>query len=127
MLGYRGVDRDITQRKEHEARIEHLNRLIRSARNINRLLTSEKDRGKLLQHACDVLVRGADYRMVWIGATEQGHKRVVPVAQAGFTEGYLDSVAITWDEAGAALDALASLGYLEASTTRRSPCCGGSI
>jgi PAS domain S-box-containing protein len=99
LLGYRGVDRDITQRKEHEARIEHLNRLIRSARNINRLLTSEKDRGKLLQHACDVLVRGADYRMVWIGATEQGHKRMVPVAQAGFTEGYLDSIAITWDEA----------------------------
>lgn len=90
---------DVTQRREQEARIEHLNRLIRSASNINRLITSEKDRGSLLQGACDVLVREAGYRMVWIGIVQQGRPEVMPVAKSGVgAADYLESIIVTCDD-----------------------------
>ncbi len=93
------ICRDITERTKAAARISHLNRLIRSAARINHLIVRERDRDKLLQSACDVLVREAEYPMAWIGTRADGHKRVVPVAQAGFSDGFLDALTITWDEA----------------------------
>lgn len=78
--GYRGIDRDITERKRAELRIEHLDRLLRSIRGVNRLITREKDRDALLQLACKLLNEVGGYPAVWI--VRAGDERV-PVAQAG--------------------------------------------
>ena len=95
------ICRDITERKKAALRIAHLNRLKHSASRINHLIVRERSRDKLLQSACDILIHEAEYRMVWIGVGEDGQKKVVPVAQAGFEEGFLESDAITCDEAPA--------------------------
>jgi GAF domain-containing protein len=52
---------------------------------------------KLLNGICSLVVVDGGYRMVWVGYTEQDEKKSVrPVAQAGFEDGYLDTVNITW-------------------------------
>lgn len=56
-----GVVLDITQEKEREARILHLNRVLKSVRNVNQLITREKDREKLVQGICRELVEGCGY------------------------------------------------------------------
>lgn len=76
------VSRDITERKWAEQRIEHLNRVVRAIRDIDRLITRESDRDRLLRQACEALVRVSDYHLVWIGL-EDGGGRLVPVASAG--------------------------------------------
>jgi hypothetical protein len=55
------VSRDVTERKWAEQRIERLNRVVRAIRDIDRLITREKDRGRLLRQACEILVRVSDY------------------------------------------------------------------
>ncbi|MBN1573896.1 MAG: PAS domain S-box protein [Deltaproteobacteria bacterium] len=97
-LGRRGSNRDITKQKLAEDHIINLNRLLKSIRDINQLIVREKDRDNLLQEACDILTSVGGYRMAWVGFVDEGKKKVVPAAQSGFEEGYLDKITITWDE-----------------------------
>jgi PAS domain S-box-containing protein len=83
---------------ETEKRLQHLNRVLRAVRNINQLITREHDAQRLLEEACQILVRTRGYLLVWIGRTEPGDKLVHPVASAGRQAGYLEQVEITWDE-----------------------------
>ncbi|MCS7241602.1 MAG: PAS domain S-box protein [Candidatus Caldatribacterium sp.] len=52
---------DITQEKEREARLLHLNAVLKSVRNVNQLITREKNRKKLVQGICRELVEGCGY------------------------------------------------------------------
>ena len=58
--------RDITLRKQTENRIEHLNRVLRAIRNVNQLITVEKDRDRLIQGACDKLTETRGFYNAWI-------------------------------------------------------------
>ncbi|MBA5608873.1 GAF domain-containing protein, partial [Duganella sp. FT3S] len=52
----------------------------------------------LLDQICRLCVETGGYLMSWVGLAEQdGDKRVRPVAQSGFEDGYLDSIKISWD------------------------------
>ncbi|MBN2224561.1 MAG: PAS domain S-box protein, partial [Deltaproteobacteria bacterium] len=92
----RSVDYAI-ERSMAEKRIAHLNRLLRSIREINRLIVREKDKDTLLKKACEIICEVSGYRFAWIGLVEPGHTRVIPTAHAGFEEGYLTAVTMTWD------------------------------
>ncbi len=92
------VFRDISEEKKKEEKIHFLNRLLRSVRDINQLISRENDEKKLLQSACNVLSQINNYRFVWIGKQNHATGRVVPVAQAGFEKGYLKNLVITWDD-----------------------------
>ena len=59
--------RDITERKHAEERIEHLNSVLKAIGNINQLIVTEKERGSLLQKACDILLEARGYETVWFG------------------------------------------------------------
>ncbi len=53
----------------------------------------------LMRELCRILVEEGGWRMAWVGVAEPGpDKRVRPVAQTGFEDGYLDAVRITWDD-----------------------------
>jgi len=52
--------------KKSIEKISHLNLALRAIRSINRLLVREKDRGRLLQGICDILVKNRGYDKVWI-------------------------------------------------------------
>ena len=55
------------------------------------------DEQELLQAVCHVLVETGGLRMAWVGYREfDAQKTVRPVAQAGYDEGYVESVKATW-------------------------------
>ena len=78
--------------------LQHLNRLLRAIRAINSLVLAERDGMRLLEKACRSLTTTRGYRMAWIGLVRDGTKRVDPVTQAGFGNGYLDRIEVTWDD-----------------------------
>jgi PAS domain S-box-containing protein len=73
---------DITGRKQGEQRINYLNQTLRSIRNINQLITREKDRDKLLKGVCDTLVESRSFYMAWIALLDDS-RRLITYAHSG--------------------------------------------
>jgi PAS domain S-box-containing protein len=69
-------------RQQNEARIMHFNSVLRGIRNVNQLITKEKDRQQLLQAACEQLVETMGYGMAWITIPDE-NGRLDLAAQAG--------------------------------------------
>lgn len=91
------LERRLEALRTREEAPERIARAFRTLTECNRVLVTATDEESLLQAFCRTLVQVGGYRLAWIGVAEEG-KTVTPVAQAGFEEGYLTSVKITWDE-----------------------------
>jgi PAS domain S-box-containing protein len=65
-IAAQGVLRDITERKRAQERIERLNIVLRAIRNINQIITREKDCERLLEGACKILIETRGYHRAWI-------------------------------------------------------------
>jgi PAS domain S-box-containing protein len=60
-------------------------------------LVRADDEPQFLGEICRVIVEVAGYRLCWVGYAEHDDaKSVRPVAHAGYEEGYLETVRITW-------------------------------
>ncbi|HEY3352100.1 MAG TPA: GAF domain-containing protein [Polyangia bacterium] len=97
------VFRDMTEERRAEQAERRLNRALRTLSQCNEVLVRATDERELLQAVCRTVVDTAGYRMAWVGFAERDERRTIrPVAQAGFEDGYLESVTITWadDEHG---------------------------
>jgi PAS domain S-box-containing protein len=91
------VMRDITGRKAMEEELRRLNRALRAIGECNQVMIRATDETELLSKVCSVVVEVGGYRMAWVGFAEQDEARSVrPVAHAGFEEGLLKTVLITW-------------------------------
>ncbi len=89
--------RDITERKWAESELRNVNRALLLTCQCNQEIVRATDESALLQAICRIAVEHGGYRLAWVGFAEQDEGRSVrPVAQAGFDEGYLDTVKITW-------------------------------
>ena len=87
----------ITDRKRAENDLRKLNRALRLISLCNQELVRATDEAALLQAVCRLAVEQGGYRLAWVGFAEQDEaKSVRPAAQAGFEDGYLDTVNITW-------------------------------
>ncbi|OPX24953.1 MAG: hypothetical protein B1H05_04400, partial [Candidatus Cloacimonas sp. 4484_140] len=71
--------RDITERKQAEERIDHLNLILRSVRVVNQLITKEKDRNVLIQQACEILTRNEGYHEALIALFDENNKLDIAV------------------------------------------------
>jgi PAS domain S-box-containing protein len=78
--------------------LERLNSIMTVIRNINQLIIRERNIDRLLNDACSILVLNREYRFAWVGLVQEDSFEVVPAGQAGFEEGYLDGIRITWDD-----------------------------
>ncbi len=58
--------RDISARKAAEQRLGRLNRALRVLRDVNQLITHEKDRQALQQGICDLLAETPGYQHAWL-------------------------------------------------------------
>jgi signal transduction histidine kinase/CheY-like chemotaxis protein len=76
--------------------IEFLNRLLLTLSEVNELMVREKDRQRLLEETCRIVVERAGFRMAWVGEVRP-RAHVTPVASAGAVEGYLEGIDIRYD------------------------------
>ncbi len=74
---------------------------------INQTIVRVRDLHELLATACQIAVAHGGFCMVWIGRPDPQTRRVSPVAHAGATDGYLETLSIVVDDS-AARDAYAS-------------------
>ncbi len=66
--------------EQSNARISHLNDVLRAIRDVGTIINREKDPIVLSKAVCDSLVQTRGYVIVWIGELEADSKRVLPVA-----------------------------------------------
>ncbi|MCD4750778.1 MAG: GAF domain-containing protein, partial [Thermoanaerobaculales bacterium] len=62
---------EITDLKRAQERIEHLNLVLRAVRNVNQLITKEKDRDRLLQGVCEILTGDRGYANAWLALLDE--------------------------------------------------------
>lgn len=86
---------------ELEARnldLRRANRALRALSECSQALVRHTRQEALLHDVCRIMVEVGGYRMAWVGFAQQDEgKTVIPVAQAGFDDGYLEDAKITWD------------------------------
>lgn len=82
-----------------------MNALIRAKRTLrllsdcNAALVHSDDEPELLAKVCQLIVDVGGYRLVWIGyAQHDADKSVLPVAQFGFSQTYIQGLNITWSD-----------------------------
>jgi len=85
VIGFQGTIRDVTERRQQQARIRHLNAVLRAIREVNQLLVRERDRGRLLQRTCDLLIETRGYDSAWVALLDESRK-LEHVAGAGLGE-----------------------------------------
>ena len=92
-----GTTQDITERKKQEEQLKVLNRTLRALGNANEAMILAENESEFLNKVCRIVVEDCEHAMVWIGyAQEDEGKNVQPVAQAGFENGYLETLKISW-------------------------------
>lgn len=89
-----GVNIDITERKEAEKRIEHLNRVYAVLSDINQMIVRTRNPQAIFAEACRIAVDKGKFRLAWIGLLDQENQRIEPQAWAGAEDGYLTLVNI---------------------------------
>lgn len=60
------LQEEVFHRKSTELRLVHLNSVLRAIRNVNQLITHERDAQKLLQKSCDLLTEREGFFRAWI-------------------------------------------------------------
>jgi PAS domain S-box-containing protein len=73
---------DITEQKETETRLAHLNRVLLTIRSVNRLITEASDRDSLMDRIAASLVQERGYSQVWI-LTQGPEGRPLRLSSAG--------------------------------------------
>lgn len=92
-----GISEDVTERKKAEERLRRVNRALMTISEANQISVRAVNEDKLLRDVCDVLVKNAGYRMVWVGYAENDeNKSVKPMAWAGYTDGYIEKLNVSW-------------------------------
>jgi PAS domain S-box-containing protein len=82
---------------EHSAELSKTSRALRTISDCNQALIRAESESDLLNHICRLIVGTGGYRMAWVGFAEQDEARTVrPAAWAGFEEGFLDAVRVSW-------------------------------
>ena len=78
---------DITERRRSEERISNLNRTLRCIRDVNQIITREKDRDRLIKDVCDTLVESRNFNFAWIALLDSSRK-LVDFAASGSSRDY---------------------------------------
>lgn len=72
-------------------------RRLRMLHRCSQAILREADESILLKKVCEVIVDTGGYHLSWVGfAMKDDAKTVFPAAYAGFEEGYLEQLGITW-------------------------------
>ena len=87
------------EREKAEEERRNLNRILRALSNAIQATIHAEDESTLLDAVCRIIVEDCGHPMVWMGFAEDDEDKTVrPVAHAGFEEGYLETIKITWSD-----------------------------
>jgi PAS domain S-box-containing protein len=88
---------EIAERKQAEEILDRVNRALKTLSECNQAMARATEESELLEEVCRALVRVGGYLLAWVGFAETDEAKTVrPVAHAGYEDGYLDTVDITW-------------------------------
>jgi len=87
-IGFRGIVRDVTERKRAEEKMKHLTLVLRAIRNVNQLITKEKHCDRLLEGVCDIFVETRGYHDAWIALVDESGS-LVTTAETGLGESFV--------------------------------------
>ena len=94
-----GIGRDITERKQAEAAMQHANRALAALSAVNRNMVRATDENELLKAICQAIVEQRGYRMAWVGYVQQDEDKSIKImAHADHDEevDYLETLQLTW-------------------------------
>jgi len=77
-----GTVQDITDRKQAEEKLHHLNLVLRAIREVNQLIVKEKDRDALIHKTCEILIKTRGYYNAWIVLLDE-EDNYITSAEAG--------------------------------------------
>ncbi|HRD50833.1 MAG: GAF domain-containing protein [Candidatus Competibacter sp.] len=89
----------VVERRQAEDNERQAVRSFRMLSRCNKAIALAQEDAGLMQEICHILVAEGGWRLAWVGLADPGPgKRVRPVAQFGFEDGYLEAIKITWDD-----------------------------
>ncbi len=98
--GVLGTYVDITERKRSEETMLRAIGALKTLSDCNTALVHASDEASLLNEICRIIVVMSGYPLAWVGFAEHDTgKSVRAVAHAGFINGLMERVGITWDGA----------------------------
>ena len=87
---------DVTQLKHLESEMSRVDRAYRLLREANHRIMTLNSESALFQQICKLVVDHG-YKMCWVGELVHDEpKSIRPLSSAGFVDGYLDSIQVTW-------------------------------
>jgi len=99
VIGIIGFVIDITEQKLAQQRASKLNRMLKALSNADRAAIDADSEESYLNDICKIIIKDCGYALVWIGYSDNDEaKSVRPVAWAGFENGYLENLNITWSD-----------------------------
>ncbi len=90
---------DLAEPSDSESALRRVNRQLRMLSDCNQALIRTTDELELLHTVCNIIVEVGGYQMAWVGFAESDpEKSVRPIAFAGFEDGYVQNIQVTWSE-----------------------------
>jgi|GEM_PF-1699521 PAS domain S-box-containing protein len=90
---------DMTESKTVQENLDRLNRTLKALNGVNHAVLNSKSEKEFINEVCRIIVGDCGHKMVWIGfANNDAGKTVKPAAFAGYDDGYLDTLCITWED-----------------------------
>ena len=97
------VWRDITESKHHEARIQRLNQAYAVLGEVNEAIVRTREAMALFTEICRITVHTGGFRLAWVGGLSgpdaDGQRHIVPLAHAGHSEGYIETLRVPFNPA----------------------------
>ncbi|MCL4560929.1 MAG: PAS domain S-box protein [Chloroflexi bacterium] len=91
------VFHDVSEKRKRENEITRLNRTLQALSHSSQAMIHARNEQDYLKEVCRIITEDCGHALVWIGyAEDDEYKSVRPVAFAGFEEGYLETLKITW-------------------------------
>jgi len=73
------LEKKMLDLEKSEKRIRYLYSVLGAVRGVNQLIVKERDKGILLQKACDALIRARGYNAAWLGLLKDGKNFAIVV------------------------------------------------
>ncbi len=83
--------------RESEKKLSASNRVLRTLTDSGQAMIRAVDEVTYIKQVCEIIVKDGGYRMAWVGFAEDDEDKTIwPVAKAGFEDGYLETINISW-------------------------------